>query len=284
MSIKTSALLLATVTATCLGAATGHAASARTWVSNVGSDSNPCSITQPCQTFQGALANTSSGGEINCLTPGGFGGASGVTIAQSVTISCKGTSNGGISVSGGTSGVTVNNAGITVNLIGLDISSSSGGGAGVNITAAAVVNVRDCVIYGFSASGVGINLTTGTLIADNVLVTNNYFGIAQQITSGVSNMTVRNSNINNNINYGVLVELISGTHAGATIEQTTLSFNGAGLGVGSGAVAVIGDSTVVSNGTGVFNEGALYSFKNNQIGGNGSDGTPLTAYPGGPLN
>ena len=30
--------------------------------------------------------------------------------------------------------------------------------------------------------------------------------------------------------------------------------------------------------------GILYSFENNQIGRNSIDGTPLTAYPGGPLN
>jgi len=50
---------------------------------------------------------------------------------------------------------------------------------------------------------------------------------------------------------------------------------------------MIGGSTVVYNGTGVANNGSgalVYSFKNNQIGGNGVDGTPLTAYPGGSLN
>ena len=50
----------------------------------------------------------------------------------------------------------------------------------------------------------------------------------------------------------------------------------------SGAVAVVGSSTVVNNTTGVSSQsgGTVLSFKNNNIGGNSTDGTPLTAYPG----
>ena len=55
----------------------------RTWVSGIGDDGNPCSRTQPCKTFAGALSNTAAGGEINVLDPGGFGA---VTITQSVSI------------------------------------------------------------------------------------------------------------------------------------------------------------------------------------------------------
>jgi Right handed beta helix region len=287
ISLKKLALSLVVVLAACLVAATGHAASLRTWVSNAGSDSNPCSVTLPCLTFAGALANTSSGGEINCLTPGGFGV---VTITISVTIDCEGASNGGITTNA--NAININTAGIIVNLIGLDINGENAtGGNGLNITGAATVNVRNCKIYGF-ASGDGIIFNPGSsggiMIVDNVLISGNYAGIGQLGSAGVSNMTVRNSNINNNNASAIGVLQTGGTHAGATIEQTTLAFNGSyGLYVqGSGAIAVIGSSTVVNNGTGVATSigGILYSFKNNQIGGNSTDGTPLTAYPGGPLN
>jgi hypothetical protein len=294
-SIKTAALTLAVIAAACLGAATGHAATARTWVANNGSDSNPCSVTQPCLTFAGALANTSSGGEINCLTPGGFGGASGVTISISVTIDCEAASNGGITGSGVNNAITINTAGIVVNLIGLDINGSgtSSGAIGVSITAPATVTVRNCKIYGFQSGGsaaaieLQANASGGTLVADNVFLSNNFYGIVENSISGTANMTVRNSNISNNSGVGISLTLNGGTHAGATIEQTTLAFNGEGLAVDhTGAIALIGGSTVVNNTTGVFTEfgGAVYSFGNNQIGGNSTDGTPLTAYPGGPLN
>ena len=290
MSITKLALLLAIIAATCLGAAPAHALNTRSWVSPTGSDSASCSVTAPCLTFDGALAKTASGGEVNCLGPGGFGGTSGVTISISVTIDCEGASIGGVEASGGNNAITINTTGITVNLIGLDINGEDQSGKiGVDITAPATVNIRNCKIYGFSVQGILISPSSsgGVLVVDGVFLTNNSVGVSEYITSGTANMTVRNSDINNN-QTGILVAVIGGTHAGATIEQTTLAFNSSyGLEVyGSGAVAVLGGSTVVNNATGVNAQsgGTLYSFKNNQIGGNATDGTPLTAYPGGPLN
>ena len=90
-------------------------------------------------------------------------------------------------------------------------------------------------------------------------------------------MTVRNSNINNT-GTAILAQLNGGTHSGVTVEQATLSFNHYGVYVsGAGAVALIGGSTLVNNTVGVATQsgGTVYSFKNNQIGGNGTDGTPL---------
>jgi hypothetical protein len=283
MSIKKLALLFAILVATCLGATTGHAVSARTWVSNTGNDSNPCSVTQPCLTFAGALANTLIGGEINCLTPGGFGA---VTISVSVTIDCEGASNGGVQLATGDA-ITINTAGIVVTLIGLDLDGENQAEGGVAISAPATVNIRNCKIYGFFY---GIDFVTnasgGSLVVDNVFLANNTFAILQNSTGGASNMSVRNSNISNNSTYGIHVQVSGGTHAGATIEQTTLAFNTVnGLLVqDTGAIALIGGSTVVNNGVGVAAQsgGTVYSFKNNQIGGNGTDisGT-ITAYPGG---
>jgi Right handed beta helix region len=291
MSIRTLALTLATIAATCFGFATANAASNRTWVSAGGSNNTACNVSTPCQTFAQALAVTSSGGEINCMSPGDFGA---VTITISVTINCEGASNGGIIVTE-LSAVTINTAGIIVNLIGLDLNGrNAGSGPGVEITAAADVTIRNCKIYGFvnAAEGYGINFepsaSGGTLVVDNTFIAHNNVGIGEYIYTGAANMTVRNSTISNNVEDGIYISMGGGTHAGATIEQTTLAFNIIhGLTVsGSGAIAVIGNSTVVNNGTGVSaaSGGILYSFKNNQIGGNSTDGTPLTAYPGGPLN
>src|SRR5258705_12330266 len=68
-----------------LYAAPAHAQATRTWVSGLGADANPCSLTAPCKTFAGAISKTFIGGEINCLDPGGFGT---VTITKSITIDC----------------------------------------------------------------------------------------------------------------------------------------------------------------------------------------------------
>jgi hypothetical protein len=53
-----------------LSSAPAHAQ--RTWVSNTGADSNPCSRLQPCLSFRGALLKTPVNGEINCVDAGTF--------------------------------------------------------------------------------------------------------------------------------------------------------------------------------------------------------------------
>src|SRR5689334_24312852 len=86
-----------------LASAPAQAQATRTWVSGVGDDANPCSRTAPCKTFAGAISKTATGGEINCLDPGGFGG---VTITKSIQIRCIGLT-AGVLVSG-TNGIIVN--------------------------------------------------------------------------------------------------------------------------------------------------------------------------------
>src|SRR3977135_1197347 len=79
-----------------------QAQATRTWVSGVGDDVNPCSRTAPCKTFAGAISKTATGGEINCIDPGGFGA---VTITKAITISCQ--VEAGVLVSG-TNAIIVN--------------------------------------------------------------------------------------------------------------------------------------------------------------------------------
>src|SRR6185295_8058405 len=74
-----------------------QAQATRTWVSGVGDDANPCSRTAPCKTFAGAISKTATGGYINVLDPGGFGG---VTITKSITIDGSGGPMAGLLVSG----------------------------------------------------------------------------------------------------------------------------------------------------------------------------------------
>ena len=45
----------------------------RSWVSSTGSDSNPCTRSMPCATFQAAINQTNSGGEVDVIDPGDYG-------------------------------------------------------------------------------------------------------------------------------------------------------------------------------------------------------------------
>src|SRR5262245_12025976 len=112
----------------------------RTWVSGVGDDVNPCSRTAPCKTFAGAISKTATGGEINCLDPGGFGA---VTITKTITISCPSTGTAGVLVSAGQNGIIVNTpANSEVLLQGLDIEGLGAGNNGVNIISATKVTIQ----------------------------------------------------------------------------------------------------------------------------------------------
>src|SRR5258706_5673716 len=122
--------------------AVAQAQATRTWVSGVGDDANPCSRTAPCKTFAGSISKTASGGEINVLDPGGFGG---VTIIKPITISSEGF-EAGVLVSG-TNAIIVNApTSAVVVLRGLDIEGLGTGLTGIKVLAAGVVHVENCTI------------------------------------------------------------------------------------------------------------------------------------------
>jgi Right handed beta helix region len=290
MSIKQLALCFIVVAAACVGAATAHAqaTATRSFVSGAGTNNSNCSRTEPCQLFSQALAVTASYGEIDCLDAGGFGT---LTINIPVTINCEGISAAGVLVTvQGAPGIVITGTG-PVTLIGLDINGTAEGSFGVQVSGAANVSVRNCKIYGWRNDAIYFepSASGGTLLVDNSFILNNANGVSL-INSGAANMSIRNSTISNNgagvEGAGIFIQPGGGAHAGATIEQTTLAFNAVGLELDGVATAIIGGSTVVNNGRGIWsvNGGTVYSFQNNQIGGNSTDGTPLTAYPGGPLN
>jgi len=284
---KQSAFVFAIAVAALAPLFYGSAAQAqatRTWVSGLGDDANPCSRTAPCKTFAGAISKTAVGGIINCLDPAGYGT---VTITKSITIDCRHTL-GGVLASGIT-GINIVTANVVVNLRGLDIEGTGTGTIGVNVTANATgstVHVEECKIFGFqSGNAIGINYAgSGILVVNNTHLHTNGTGIVLNGANGPVNMNLRDVIADQNSSNGILVTS-AGQFAVATVDRTTLAFNGIGLRLnGAGTIAFIGNSTVVGNGTGVAG-GTVQSFKNNQIAGNGTDGTPIPAFPGpgGPL-
>ncbi len=155
-------------------ASLGHAQATRTWVSGVGDDVNPCSRTAPCKTFAGAISKTVAGGEIDALDPGGFGP---VVISQSITI--DGTGVLASIVAANVNGITINSKEatnlISVRLRGLSINGVGSGLNGINVIAANKVVIEDCVIDGFTGSG--INVAAGAVFVKNTAIRNNKVGV-----------------------------------------------------------------------------------------------------------
>jgi hypothetical protein len=285
-------LVLATlaVAATLLAAAAPvNAQATRTWVSGVGDDANPCSRTAPCKTFAGAISKTASGGEINVLDPGGFGG---VTITKPITISSEGF-EAGVLVSG-TNAIIVNvpNATDAVTLRGLDIEGLGTGINGITVITGGSVFVEKCTIERFTNFGInfiptvtgsklhvvdtivrnngsaGVNgggilvspsagVAKGTL--DNVRLENNVLGIRSQGTgAGTSNTSISHSIASSNGNAG----FASATGGTLMVDHSTATHNGTGIGCASGTVR-IGNMSISDNATTVSSGGSCTRFGNN---------------------
>jgi hypothetical protein len=294
-----------------------HAQATRTWISGVGDDANPCSRTAPCKTFPGAISKTATGGEINCLDPGGFGA---VTITKSISLVCDYT-EGGVLIAG-TNGIVINApAGSIVTLKGLDIECLGTGLNGIDHIGAGItlhihkVQIRNC--RGSNGNGILVAPSSGSakvFVADsyitdsgnaignagllirptagasaNVQVSNVRFeantnGIFMDGSggAGASKLSVDRSVLTASSSNGIAVASSGGAFV-ATVTNSVISLN-AGVGAAAANAAAtlrLGGSTIVGNVTGVSNSGGtLQSFKNNVIAANGTDGTPITAFPG----
>lgn len=274
----------------------------RTWVTGAGGDDGgPCSRTAPCSTFSGAISKTAVNGEINCLTPGGFGT---VTITKSITINCHDVF-AGVNHSA-SQGVLINydsfagtDTSKSVRLRNINYQGSDTGTRGIRIIGAASagskVIVEDCVIDGsFGSPGRGIEdtrsgggsllvinttirNTSGTAIShappagsaridiaiNNVRIFNCLFGVA--VGNG-GNMVITNSVIASCVNAGLYAEgpsIASSLHA----NNVVLNNNGIGVQQTPGGTISIGNSDI-TNSTTNGTSGTVNSYGNNRVAGN----------------
>ena len=270
-----------TVFVICLMSSAAQAQASRTWVSGVGSDANPCSLTAPCKTFAGAISKTAAGGEIDALDPGGFGG---LTISKSITIDGGGGQVASVLVSG-TNGINVN-AGPTdvVTLRNLrinGIASSAGGGVnGVQYNSGGDLHVENCYIFGFTGDGIKVATTgTVTLFVTDTFLTNNKNGIEIAPSASNARSTLVRVQAQGNTQSGFLLDPSNGG-ASTVISDSSASGNGTGISV-TGGKLFLGSSVIAKNNFGVsITGGSVVSYKTNIIDGNsGGDGTPLPSTP-----
>src|SRR3984957_13291177 len=143
--MRRTTIVIAAALAALLPAIPAQATSlTRTFVSSAGSDSNPCTITQPCATFARAYSLTAANGIIAALDPGKYGP---VTITGPVTIN----GNGWAAITGPASGnaITINAVSGNVALIGLEIDGAGAADTGILYTSGSRLSIRDCTIQNF---------------------------------------------------------------------------------------------------------------------------------------
>src|SRR5262245_44263498 len=138
------------VLAVALGTGTAHAASQRTFVSGLGLDTNPCSLTAPCRSFAGALVKTLPGGEIYVLDTAGYGA---VTINQAVSIVNQ-TSTAGVTPTSGNAITIAAGPSDKILLRGLTIAGANTASNGIVFTSGGSLSVEDCSISQFTFGGI----------------------------------------------------------------------------------------------------------------------------------
>jgi hypothetical protein len=136
-----------------------------------GSDSNPCSRTAPCRSFQHAHDVTNASGEINTLDPGGYGT---IVITKAISI-VSGLGEAGVLVPSGGTGITIN-AGPSdkINLRGLIIEGAGVGTQGIAFISGASLTVQNSVVRNMIGSGIANGPTTSAKIQiSNTVVSDN---------------------------------------------------------------------------------------------------------------
>jgi hypothetical protein len=277
------------------------------WVSGVGADANPCSRTAPCLTFNGALAKTNSGGQINCIDDGNYGA---VTITTSLTIDCD---KGSIIASAGTA-VTVNilstavvylrgiridgvsaNTSSAVTIVGggkvyldnVSVRNFLGDGVVATPNAATQLYITDSTISNNrnSAAGGGLlvvpaaNVTTSIVVTGSMFEGNSSAGIrlktAGTTTSAIA-LKVRDSTISGNAN-GIIVTAPAGAGTIAVGVQDSELARNTTYGVvvnGVRGQAVVTNTTITGNAAGVLGtaSGTVVSTGDNAVYGNSNNG------------
>jgi hypothetical protein len=262
----------------------------RTFVSGLGSDSNPCTASSPCKTFNAALALTIAGGEIYVLNSANYGA---VTINKAVTITSEGAVAGVLATSG--VGITIN-AGTSdvINLRGLDIDGGNTGSTGIQFSSGQSLNIQKSAVRGFASSGINFAPTgASTLFVSDSTVTNNRSngilvtssgsgsvnGALSRVTASGNGVGIFTNGANVNLaltdtvagnnNYGI------GASASAVmVRNSTVSNNAIGIAADQSSIVRVGQSTVTANGTGWLstNGGQVVSYGNNNVSGNSTDG------------
>ena len=215
--------------------ATARADGSRSYVSPSGSDNRPCTRTQPCRSFDGALAKTDAGGEIVAIDTGSYDPT---TITKSITLAAAPGTDVAIRVNSGNAVTIAASSGDAVVLRGLRL-----GGPGKNVagTSGVFFNIQSpncCVAVHIEQS----------VISDFERGVHMELGVASRLL--MSNTVLRANKTGLNMFVG------GADGNGASIEHTRFESNDVGLRQFGGNSAAVSNSVASGNGIGFQTEGS----------------------------
>jgi hypothetical protein len=255
-----------------LVASSAEAVSPRAYVSVNGNDGNTCNVpATPCRTFTGAIAQTTSGGEVIVMDSGTFGGG---TISQAVTINAP----SGVAALVATPIVVNAGANDVVTLRGVTfVAPSPGLNVGLTFNGGHSLNVENCVFHGWDDAMHFV--APGRLhVIDTTIRDNDGYGVLLTTASGSIQASVERTQFLNNS-----IGLRAGSRARVTIKDSLVSGSGNGLSATSfdgsdsemtidGCVATHNDSAIVASssfsgpGIGTIRIGNSTITSNNGVG------------------
>jgi hypothetical protein len=212
------ALLFAAVFVWSIQAAPAQAQ--RVFVGATGSDSNPCTFTSPCRSFQHAHDVAAANGEIDVLDPAGYGA---LTISKAISIQGHGFS--GISVSSSGTGITINApATDVVHLNGLLIEGGHVGLEGIQFNSGKSLTIENCVVRNMTGDGLLLETLASTAqtlaVSDSYFSDNGFGGIVIETSgSGVVSVAIDRTKLSGNSFVGL--DLIGNNGTGATNVSVT---------------------------------------------------------------
>jgi len=159
------------------------------------------------------------------------------------------------------------------------------GAIGIYLQNGVTATITRAVVSGNANFGIYLNgntPSTSTLDIADSTVDGNFYGIVAQstVSTAILKLSVRDSRIVRNLNYGLAVESDAGAAASLTASNNMVSNNAIGLGAsGAGAQAISTGNTVTGNANFGFlnNGGAFVSAGNNTVYDNGANIGTITA-------
>jgi len=197
-----------------------HGQAFRAYVASYGNDANPCTVTAPCRLLPAAINAVASGGEVWMLDSANFNSAT-ITVTKNVSILAVPGQIG--SIVGVAGGPAISVTGFTLRLRNVAIVNNAvnPGTDGIAVAGGSDVFIEDSLVVA-SAGSYGINISGGTVSAQNVTFRDSKSGIH---VAGNSSADVSKSRFSNNNYYGVFVDGAPGS-ATSNASITDCDFTG----------------------------------------------------------
>jgi len=252
----------------------------RAYLAPGGSDSNPCTLVQPCRLLPAALSAVADGGEIWILDSANYN-TSTVDVTKSVTILAVPGVVGSV-VSTGGAAISIATADVSVTLRNLVIVPVPGsvGTSGIQMSNGFSLTVAQCLVASMTESGIHVNTPALVTVTDTTILGNGTSGL---FVEGGAHAVVAGATISLNGSTGIAVRGAASTTT-AEVSNTMLGGNLVGFwvtpfGASTSAKATLRSSQVVASTndaigveTGASGQSLFLAATDNVVSNNGGAG------------